>query len=110
MNISQSDAIWLVETYNRFRNYGQVNKYIDMHVKAMALIKGDAQKPDCSCMWAATARIASSMYEQFENEIKAIAYPPQIEVLDETTVYSPAKKRGRRASKTNSGESKTKKR
>lgn len=95
LNITQQNAIWLVETYNRFRNYGQVNKYIDMHVKAMQLIKGDAQKPDCSCAYAATARIASSMYEQHENEIKAIAYP----VIDETPVHTPTTKRSRGRSK-----------
>lgn len=103
MNINQQDAIWLVETYNRFRNYGQVNKYIDMHVKAQALIKGSAQKPDCSCAWVATARVASSMYEQYENEIKAIAYPPVIE--DDTQGNNTrTKKRGRGNSKTNTGE------
>jgi hypothetical protein len=102
MNINQQDAIWLVETYNRFRNYGQVNKYIDMHVKAMALIKGGAQKPDCSCMWGATARMASSMYEQYENEIKAIAYPPVIEDDTQRDTTS-TKKRGRKLRKEDIG-------
>jgi hypothetical protein len=106
MNISQQDAIWLVEDYNRIRNYGKVNSWIDYHVKAQQLIKGQAEKPSCSCSWGATARIASSLYEQHENEIKAIAYPPQIEVIDETPIHSTAKKRGRRTSETNTEESK----
>jgi hypothetical protein len=100
-NLSIGDIKWLLNEYNRIRNYGQVNKYIDMHVKSMTMLKGSAQKPDCSCAYAATARIASSIYEQHEPELKnklVILESPVIDELPEV------KRRGRKRSETNTGE------
>lgn len=99
MNITQQDAIWLVENYNRIRQFGKVNSWIGDHVRAMSLIKGtQVSVPGCNCEYAAYARMANSMYEQNEAEIKAIAYPPQ-PVIDEPTTNTTTKARGRKRSK-----------
>jgi len=82
LNITQQDAIWLAEDYNRIRGYGKVNSWIDWHVRALTLLKGSWTKPDCNCQYGVTARIANDMYSQYESEIKAIAYPPQTEVIE----------------------------
>ena len=107
MNISQEDAIWMLTEYDRIRNYGKVVSWMDYHLKTMSLIKEThVSRPSCSCEFGAYARMANSMYEQNLDAIKAIAYPPQIEVIDETPAHSGTKKRGRRASETNTEESK----
>ena len=99
MNINQQDALWLVENYNKIRQFGKVSSWIGDHVRAMSLIKGtQVSVPGCNCEYAAYARMANSMYEQNENEIKAIAYPPQ-PVIDETPIHSSPKKRSGRPSK-----------
>ena len=102
MNINQQDALWLVENYNKIRQFGKVNSWIGDHVRAMSLIKGtQVSVPGCNCEYAAYARMANSMYEQNENEIKTIAYPPQIEVIDDQTGIdtSPKKRSGRTSKK-----------
>ena len=107
MNITQQDALWLITEYNKIRQFGKVNSWMGHHVRAMSLIKGtQVSVPSCNCEYAAYARMANSMDEQNEAEIKAIAYPPQIEVIEDDTTGTDAvpKKRGRRASKTNTGE------
>jgi hypothetical protein len=97
LNITQQDAIWLVEDYNKIRNYGKVVSWMDWHLKTMSLFKGQpVSRPSCSCEFGAYARMANSMYEQNEAELKLIAYPPQIEVIDELPAV---KTRGRGRSK-----------
>jgi len=101
MNITQQDALWLVENYNKIRQFGKVNQWIGDHVRAMSLIKGNqVSVPSCNCEYAAYARMANSMYEQNEVAIKAIAYPPQ-PVIDELTTNTTIKARGRKRSKAN---------
>jgi len=100
-NLSIRDIKWLLNEYNRIRNYGQVNKYIDMHVQSMEMLKGSAQKPDCSCAYAATARIASSIYEQHEPALKERLVVLETPVVDE---LQEVKRRGRKRSKENTGE------
>lgn len=101
-NLTIEDINWLLNDYNRIRNYGKVNSWIDWHVKAMQLIKGSAQKPDCSCAWAATARIASSTYEQYEQQLKDKLVILETPVVDETTVHTSITKRSRGRSKKDS--------
>jgi hypothetical protein len=69
-NLTKQDIEWLLNDYNRIRGYGKVNSWIDWHIKAQSLIKGSAEKPSCSCMWATAARVANSMYEQYEQQLK----------------------------------------
>jgi len=95
LNITQQEALWLVENYNKIRNFGKVNQWISDHVRAMSLIKGQqVSVPSCNCEYSAYARMANSMYEQNEAEIKAIAYPPQEEVIDELSAVT-KRSRGR---------------
>jgi len=103
-NLSIGDIKWLLNEYNRIRNYGQVNKYIDMHVKSMTMLKGNAQKPDCSCAYAATARIASSIYEQHEQQLKDKLVILESPVIDDTTADKTSSRRGRKRSETNTRE------
>jgi len=100
-NLSKEDIVWLLNDYNRIRNYGKVNSWIDWHIKAQSLLKGSAQKPDCSCMWVAAARVANSMYEQYEQQLKdrlVILETPVIE-NDTTGINTGTKSRGRRVRK-----------
>jgi len=84
LNINQQDALWLLTEYNSKRNYGKVSQWMDYHLKTMSLIKGTpVSRPSCSCEFGAYARMANSMFEQNIEAIKAIAYPPQIQVIDE---------------------------
>ena len=107
MNISQQDALWLLTEYNKIRQFGKVSSWMGDHVRTMSLIKGTkVSVPSCNCEHAAYARMANSMYEQNEETIKAIAYPPQIEVIenDTTGIDTGIKTRGRGRSKKNTGE------
>ena len=70
-HLTKDDALWLLGDYNKIRNYGKVSNHINAHIKAMSLIKNKVyNKPSCSCEWAAYARMANSMYEQNEIQIK----------------------------------------
>ena len=102
-NLTIQDINWLLNDYNRIRNFGKVNQWIDWHVKAQQLLKGNAEKPSCSCSWAATARVASSMYEQYEQQLKdrlVILETPVIQD-DQTGIDAIATKRSRGRSKKN---------
>ena len=45
----------------------------------MSIIKGTKiGRPECTCQYGATARIASSLYEQYEAQILAAAAEPVI--------------------------------
>jgi len=80
MEISREDAKWLLAEYNPIRGYGRVDKWIGHHVQAMSIIKGHpVGRPECTCQYGATARIASSLYEQHEAQIIAAAAEPVIE-------------------------------
>ena len=82
-NLPIEEINWLLNDYNRIRNYGKVNSWIDWHVRAMAALKGSAEKPSCSCSWAATARVASSTYEQHEQALKDRLVILETPVIDE---------------------------
>jgi hypothetical protein len=92
---------WLLVDYNRIRNFGKVSQWIDWHIRAQALIKGSAQKPDCSCSWSAAARIASSMYEQHEQQLKDRLAILESQVIDELPEVT---RRSRKRSKGNTRE------
>ena len=78
--ISREDAKWLIAEYNPIRGYGRIDKWIDHHCQAMSIMKGTkVGRPECTCMYGTTARIANNMYEQFEAEIIKAASEPVIE-------------------------------
>ncbi len=75
MDVSKDDAIWMVTEYNSKRGYGRINDWIDYHLRAMSIIKGQqVGRPSCSCEYGAIARMANSMYEQHETQLQQIAY------------------------------------
>jgi len=98
-NLTLEEIKWLLIDYNRIRNFGKVNQWIDWHVRSMQLIKGNAEKPSCSCSWAATARVASSTYEQHEQALKDRLVILETPVIDEPTTNTTTKARGRKRSK-----------
>ena len=93
-NLTKQDVEWLLNDYNRIRNYGKINSWIDWHIKAQSLLKGNAEKPSCSCMWATAARVANSMYEQYEQQLKDKLLSYESTVTD--TTGSQEVKRGRK--------------
>jgi hypothetical protein len=65
MEISKQDVEWLLNDYNKIRGYGKVSSWIDWHLRAMSIFKGQSvSKPSCSCEFGAYSRMANSMYEQ----------------------------------------------
>jgi hypothetical protein len=90
-NLSKEDIVWLLNDYNRIRNYGKVSQWIDWHVKTLQMLKGSWAKPGCNCEWSAHSRIASNTYEQFEQQLKdrlAILESPVIDELSAVTKRS----------------------
>ena len=101
-NLNKQDIEWLLNDYNKIRQFGKVSNWIDDHVHCLRLLKGSWSKPGCSCEWAATARIASSVYEQYETELKEKLVTLQTPVIDDQTgIDAGTKTRGRRVRKEN---------
>lgn len=72
--ISKTDAKWLIEEYGPKRGYRIDHSTFQMFLTAYNLLRGTNKKVDClSCEGKAIAAMAKSMYEQYEEEIKAIA-------------------------------------
>lgn len=69
-DLSREDIDWLLNNYNKIRQYGKVSNWIDDHVRALQLLKGSWNKPGCNCEYVSTARIANSVYEQYEQQLK----------------------------------------
>ena len=69
-NLSREDIDWLLNNYNKIRQYGKVVSWIDDHVRALQLLKGSWSKPGCTCEYVATAKIANNVYEQYEQQLK----------------------------------------
>jgi hypothetical protein len=88
------DIKWLLGPYNQIRNYGKVSNYIDMHVKALQLLKGSWAKAGCNCEWGAHSRIASNTYEQFEQALKDRLVILETPVIDELSAVT-KRSRGR---------------
>ncbi len=74
--ISKEEAIWLLEEYAPKRSFGINNKTLNMFLRAYNLMKGVEHKINCtSCEARGIAAIAKSMFNQYEAEIQAVAYP-----------------------------------
>ena len=76
-NLSQTDAKWLVEFYAPvYSQGGRIDvTTIQYHQKAFNLIKGtQAPVPSCNCHWVSAAKVAQSLYSQYEMDIKQVAY------------------------------------
>ena len=72
--ISKEEAQWLLSDYGPKRGYRVDHSTVPMFLKAYNLMKGGDRKIECtSCEGKAIAQMASSMFEQYEAEIKVIA-------------------------------------
>lgn len=76
-DLTQAEAKFLVEEYAP-RMGGRISgetmgKYF---VPARTLMQGKpSETPGCSCMYKSYVMMTNSMYGQYQEEIKAIAYP-----------------------------------
>ena len=76
--ISKEEAKWLLEVYGPMRGYRIDNGTLGTYLKAYNLMRGTDRKVSCSsCEGRSIAAMANSMYNQYEEEIKAIATPKQ---------------------------------
>jgi hypothetical protein len=74
MEMTKQQALWLLNDYNKIRNYGKVANHINSHVEAFSIIKGKpVPRPDCNCQYVAFAQLANSMYEQHLDYIQQVA-------------------------------------
>jgi hypothetical protein len=74
MEMTKEQALWLLNDYNKVRQYGKVANHINSHVKAFSIIKGkEVPRPDCNCQYVAFSQLANSMYEQHLDYIKQVA-------------------------------------
>ena len=72
--ITKEQALWLLNDYAPKRGYRVDNNTFDMFLKAYNLLKGTNKVVQCrSCEMLAIAKIAGSLYGQYEEDIKAIA-------------------------------------
>lgn len=80
MNITKEDALWLLNDYNKIRLYGKVGQWINQHTRAFSILKGkEVSKPDCTCQYVAFSQLTNSIYEQYEEQIKQVAYADERE-------------------------------
>jgi len=87
MEITKEQALWLLNDYNKVRQYGKVANHINAHVKAFSIIKGkEVPRPDCNCQYVAFSQLANSMYEQHLDYIKQVANTDERETV---TIQSP---------------------
>ena len=78
--ITKEQALWLVEFYSPKREYRVDHSTVPMYLKAYNLMKGGDRKIECTaCEGKAIAQMAKSMYGQYEADIRAIAYPVEIQ-------------------------------
>lgn len=76
--ISKQDATWLVEFYGPKKGYRVDNTTFQMFLRAYNIMKNTNRQVSCfSCEGRSIAAMAKSMYEQYEEDIKKIAYPPK---------------------------------
>lgn len=78
-DLTQQDAIWLLEEYTKKRN-GRIdgNTMDNYFVLARSLMIGkQSERPGCACQFKAYVMLTNNMFGQYEEEIKAIAYPPK---------------------------------
>ena len=74
MEITKEQALWLLNDYNKIRQYGKVANHINAHVKAFSIIKGkEVPRPDCTCQYVAFSQLTNSMYEQHLDYIQQVA-------------------------------------
>jgi len=74
--ISKTDAEWLLRVFAPVRGGRVDNSTFKTFLRAHNIMKGVDRQVGCfSCEGRTIAKIASSMYDQYETEIKAITSP-----------------------------------
>lgn len=71
--ITKEDANWLVNVFAPMKGGRVDNSTFQMFLKAYNLMRGTNRTVNCfSCEGRSVAKMASSMYEQYEAEIQAV--------------------------------------
>jgi hypothetical protein len=101
-HLTKQDAQWLITEYDRIRQFGRVNAWIDHHVKAMSIIKNQkVNRPSCNCEFATYAQIANNMYEQHLTQIQQVANQNDVTGQGEVRTVSSVKRGRPKRSKKN---------
>ena len=77
--ITRDQAKWILATYAPIRGHGKISNHQGAILGALGIMRGQEVKINCNCELPALARIASDMFDQHEQEIKAIANQEVIE-------------------------------
>jgi hypothetical protein len=77
-HLSKEDAKWLIEEYGPMRG-NQINvENFKVFLKAYNLMKNTNRRMGCfTCEARQVTKMTTSYFEQYEEQIKAIAYPPK---------------------------------
>ena len=76
-HLSKEDAIWLIEEYGPMRGFRIDVKNFKVFLKAYNLLRNTDRRIGCfTCEARSITAVANSMFEQYEADIRAIAYPP----------------------------------
>ena len=77
-NLTQDQALWLINEYPKFIGRRIDNSSIQQHLKAFNYIKGSNETvPSCSCQWVSASKVSESLFSQYKAEIELIANPPK---------------------------------
>jgi len=101
MNITKEQAQWLLNDYNKIRQYGKVANHINAHVKAFSIMKGkEVPRPDCTCQYVAFSQLTNSMYEQHLDYIQQVANTDERETRTVQTSEEGSTPRSKRSTRT----------
>ena len=77
--LTQEQAIWLIEEYAPKKDGRLDGNTMDKYfVPARSYMTGKSVgRPGCGCHYKAFASMTNSMYSQYYEDIKAVAYPPK---------------------------------
>lgn len=99
--MTKEQAQWLLNDYNKIRQYGKVGQWIDWHVKAFSILKGkEVGKPDCTCQYVAFSQLTNSMYEQHLDYIQQVANTDERETRTVQTPEEGSAPRSKRSTRT----------
>ena len=76
-NLTQGEAKWLIEEFAPHTGWRIDGKNMELYwVPARSLMLGrKVERPGCGCEFKAYVAMTNSMYSQYSEQIKAIAYP-----------------------------------
>jgi hypothetical protein len=71
--ITRDQAKWILGTYEPIRGYGKIGNHQGAILGALAIMRGQEVKINCSCELPALARITSDMFDQHKSYIQEVA-------------------------------------